>query len=352
MIIQPVIMSGGSGTRLWPMSRSASPKQFLKLVTQKTMFQETALRVDPAIDRQFANPVVIAGAKHGPIINDQFSDLGIQPSEVILEPLPRNTAAVAAVAATWTTQELGDALVLLMPADHHVGDPEAFRRCVSKAADAAKQGFITTFGIKATHPHTGYGYIETGGLIVDDVYQVAAFKEKPTADIATEYLAKGGFFWNGGIFLFKASAMLAEFDKHALGIKTAATKALDRSVRVGSARRLNESEFAQCRSDSIDYAIMEKTDKAAIIAPVEVGWRDIGSWSEVTTAVDDTKIFEVDGAKNNIIRSDKRFVSAIGVENLIIVSTDDAVLVARKDDAQSVRLVVDHLKAIGREDLL
>lgn len=350
MKIQPVIMSGGSGTRLWPMSRAARPKQFLKLVTDKTMFQETALRVQ-GDNGDFLDPVIIAGGKHGAIIAAQLAETGVTPAEIILEPCARNTAAVAAVAAAWAACRDEDALILLMPADHHIADAEGFRCAVEKGANAARNGYIVTFGIKPENPHTGYGYIHAGEKLFDSVYSVAAFKEKPKLETAKQYLEDGGYFWNAGIFLFSAKAMLSELEEHAPGIKKAATDALDASVMSGAARRLDEQVFSPCPSDSIDYAVMEKTAKAAIVAPVDVGWTDIGSWSEVSSQGDGENVAVING-ENNVIRTDGPFIAAAGVDDLIIIATGDAVLVARRDNAQDVRRLVEELKKRGREDLL
>jgi len=351
MKIQPVIMSGGSGTRLWPMSRASRPKQFLNLITDKTMFQETALRVSPALDPAFLNPVVIAGGKHGALITEQLNEIDIEPADIILEPCARNTAAVAAVAAAWVARGKEDALVLLMPADHHIADAEKFRKAVASGANAANEGYIVTFGIKPDNPHTGYGYIEAGDELFNAVYSVGAFKEKPDMATAQKYLDHGGYYWNAGIFLFKASAMLDELSKHAPDIKSTATDALRKSVMSGAALRLDETVFSECPSNSIDYAVMENTGKAAIVAPVDVGWTDIGSWSEVSSQEGNNNIIAID-CNNNVIRSDGPFIAATGVEDLIIIATGDAVLVARRDDAQQVRAVVEELKSRGREDLL
>lgn len=347
MKIQPVIMSGGSGTRLWPMSRAAKPKQFLKLVTDRTMFQETAERVAPQANDLFARPVVIAGAGHGAIITEQLEEIDIIPDEIILEPVPRNTAAVAAVAAAWVESQDDDALILLMPADHHIADAPAFRDAVIKASKAAEDGLITTFGIKPDRPHTGYGYIQAGETISDGVFTVAAFKEKPDAKTAQEYVDKGDFFWNAGIFLFRASAMLSELDALAPEIRAAATEALKNSVMSGAARRLDETTFSACPSDSIDYAVMEKTERAAVAGPINVGWSDIGSWSEVSAQTDKVNVIETGGGENIICTDDDVIVAAAGVDGLIIVATGDAVLVARKDNAQEVRAVVEELKKRG-----
>ncbi len=351
MKIQPVIMSGGSGTRLWPMSRKALPKQFLKLVTDRTMFQDTALRVCGKQDEGYRDPVVICGAGHGAIVAEQLAEIAIQPAEIILEPCPRNTAAVAAIAAAWVARGDEDALILLMPADHHIADDGGFRSAVTLGAKAAEAGNIVTFGIAAQTPHTGYGYIETGEQLFPSVYKAAAFKEKPDRETAERYIKDGRHYWNAGIFLYKASAMLDEMARYAPEIKAAAVNALEKSALSGGALRLDEAAFSACPSDSIDYAVMEKTDKAAIIAPVNVGWTDIGSWSEVASEDNSDNVICVNAA-NNIIRSDGPLIAAAGVEDLIIVATGDAVLVARRDNAQDVRAIVEELKKRGLQHLL
>lgn len=350
MKIQPVIMSGGSGTRLWPLSRSARPKQFLKLATDNTMFQETALRVRDASGR-FLDPIVIAGERHIDLVKEQLDMIAIQPAAVILEPCPRNTAAVAAAAAIWTDAHRDDALILLMPADHHIADAEGFRTAVAKGAEAAHQGHIVTFGIQPKTPHTGYGYIETGDAVADSVFSVAAFKEKPQRETAEGYLSKGGYFWNAGIFLFSPKAMISELSAHAAEVVEAAGKALKNASQSGDANLLDEKAFSACPSISIDYAVMEKTDKAAVVAPVDVGWTDIGSWSEVSAPHGDARII-AHNCEDIAIHSDGPTVAAIGVDGLIVIAADDAVLIARKDNVQEVRAIVEELKKRGRTDLL
>lgn len=350
MKIQPVIMCGGSGTRLWPLSRAARPKQFLKLATDKTLFQETVLRTHNA-DKAYLPPLIIAGAQHEAIVRAQLAEIGVAPADIILEPCPRNTAAVAAVAAAWTAQHDKDALVLMAPADHYIADAERFREAIAIGASAAAQGCIVTFGIKPDRPHTGYGYIQRGASLTDAAFRVAAFKEKPPLETARRYLEDGGFFWNAGIFLFDAGTMLGALETLAPEIKDAAVKALEHGAASDGARLLNEPAFAACPSISIDYAIMEKTDKAAVVAPVDAGWADIGSWSAVETGPQSENVISLN-VDNTIIRTDGPAVAAVGVEDLIIIATDDAVLVARRDNAEEVRAIVEELKKRGRDDLL
>lgn len=348
MKIQPVIMSGGSGTRLWPLSRRARPKQFLNLASDKSLFQETVLRLTDG-GENFAPPLIIGGKDHASIIEDQLKDIGVAPADIILEPCPRNTAAVAAVAAGWTQQHHPDAGVFLSPADHYVADAESFRKAIRQGAYAAQE-FIVTFGIEPDHPHTGYGYIECGEAVTGGVCRVAAFKEKPDAATAQGYLDSGGFFWNAGLFLFHPQTMLEEFERHAADIAAAAAQALTKASKNGAARLLDEDTFKKCPSISVDYAIMEKTGRAAVVPSVKIGWSDIGSWGEVKS--DDEAGHLLHNATNITIRSDGPIVGAIGVEDLIIVVAGDAVLVARRDNAQDVRALVEELKKRGREDLL
>lgn len=348
MKIQPVIMSGGSGTRLWPLSRRSHPKQFLNLVSDHSLFQDTVLRLSGDADL-FSSPLIIAGKDHAALVEKQLAQIGVKAADIILEPCPRNTAAVAAVAAAWTASENPDALALLAPADHHIEDTASFHSAIKDGAIAASNGRIVTFGIKPTHPHTGYGYIQSGDDYCKNVFEVAAFKEKPDRETAETYIANGSFYWNAGLFLFHADAMLTELDHHAGEISKAAKQSLEKCGTIGTAKILDNTIFSQCPSDSVDYAIMEKTDKAAIIAPVDIGWSDIGSWSEANSEDGDHVVAD---CQNLTIRSDGPMISAVGVEDLIIVATGDAVLVARKDSAQDVRKIVDELKRRGREDLL
>lgn len=346
--IQPVIMSGGAGTRLWPMSREARPKQFIALASDETLFQETARRVRPG--EGFLPPLVIAGARHAAHIAEQLGALGIAPAGIVIEPCPRNTAAVAAVAAEWVRAHSPGALALLLPADHHVADGDGFRRAVLSAATVAADR-IVTFGIKPAEPHTGFGYIECGAAIEGDVRAIAAFREKPDLETAKAYLAGGRHFWNAGVFLFNPGAMLGELAQHAPQISARALASLEAATRDGAVTLLDRAIFETCPSDSIDYAVMEKTKKAAVAGPLDIGWNDIGSWSAISGGGESDGVIAVD-AKNCLIRTEGPLVGVIGAEDLIVVATGDAVLVARKDRAQDVKKIVEALKARGRADLL
>ncbi|MGE0408945.1 MAG: mannose-1-phosphate guanylyltransferase, partial [Amphiplicatus sp.] len=327
------------------------PTQFLALAREKTLFQETAHRLAAAEHSPFASPLVIAGAGHVDHIRRQLAEIGVAPAAIITEPQPRNTAAVAAVAAAWTEETGADALVLLTPADHHVADPAGFRAAVEKGARAAAAGAIVTFGVQPTHPHAGYGYIERGAAIAPSVYGVAAFREKPDEKTAARYLASGAHYWNSGIFLFSARTMLAELKAHAPEIYAAARAALDRAERSGARIDLDKAAFESCPANSIDYAVMEKTAKAAVVGPVDVGWNDIGAWSALSPQMDAEKTVLID-AEGTLVRTDGPFVGVIGAADLIVVASEGAVLVARRDRAEDVKKLVEELKARGRDDLL
>ena len=349
-LVQPVIMSGGSGTRLWPMSRTAHPKQFLPLTGELTLFQQTALRFSGADAIEFLPPVVITGAAHASLVAAQLDEIGIAPADIIIEPSARNTAAVAAVAAAWTAKRQPGALTLLAPADHHVADAAAFRSSIAKGAPTASRGAVVTFGIVPTEAHTGFGYIETGAPVADGVSEVGAFREKPDRPTAEHYLTSGRHFWNAGIFLFSPETMIAELSAFAPAIVKEAVSAFNEASTEGSFCRLDPDIFAKCPSDSIDYAVMEKTARAAVVHPIDAGWSDIGAWTAIASG-EDARIAEIDCA-DVIIKTDGPFVGAIGVSDLVIVATKDAILVAPKSRAQDVRKIVDELKRRGREDLL
>lgn len=349
--IIPVIMAGGSGTRLWPMSRAAEPKQFQSLVSERTMLEETLSRV---AGDAFAGPVVIGGARHVDVIDRQ---LGGDDAQIVLEPFGRNTGPAAIVAALLGERRDKDALVLLLPADHHIADPQAFCEAVSRGAEAARDGYLVTLGISPDGPETGYGYIKAGNPLTDHVFKVERFIEKPRREVAERFLEEGGYSWNAGIFLFRASDLLAEAEAHAADMLTA-TKAAFTSARTeGRIIRLQEADFDKVPSDSIDYAIMEKTSRAAVVSPVTIGWNDIGSWAAVKAFAKGDAAGEgaiaIDCPNTLIKRTDDApHVSAVGLDGFVVVATKDSVLIVPENRAQEVKTIVETLKKDGRTDLL
>jgi len=354
--IYPVILSGGSGSRLWPMSRSKFPKQFLPMLGAKSLFIQTLERVGPAYG--FGAPLVVANEHHRFMVNEQAAKAGIELEAVVLEPVGRNTAPAVAVAALKVAELDPDALLLFLPSDHVILDTPGFHKAVSAAACAAKQDYLVCFGMTPSRPETGYGYIAEGGEIsgAKGARIIRAFKEKPDEETAIGYLEQGGYHWNSGMFMFAASTILAEFEKHQNAMLQACKKALESAEPDLNFLRMGEAEFEAVPADSIDYAIMEKTNKAAVL-PAEFGWSDVGSFS----ALADVQDADVDGnvsvgdvmnvaTKNCFIHGDGQLISTVGVEDLIIVATDDAVMVASKDQDQDVKKIVDRLKAENRPE--
>ncbi len=347
MAILPVIMSGGSGTRLWPASTDERPKQFHALGSSATMMQDTAARVKA---EGYLDPLIIGNHRHGVEVNEQLSAIGISPAEVILEPFGRNTAAVGVVAAAWAERNAPGALVLLMPADHVVANAEGFRAAVGRAAPAA-QNHIVTFGIQPEGPETGYGYIQSGEGLYDGAFAVRRFVEKPQRSVAEGYLAGGGYSWNAGIFLYSPALFLAEARRLCPAVVAAAISALDQARPIDGGTLLDPEAFAATPSEPIDVAVMEKTDKAAVV-PISVGWADIGSWSELwrhgaehATANHtrgDTMTVDTTGS---LLWSDGPSISVIGMVDIIVVATGDHVLVLPKDRAQEVKTIVERRKA-------
>ena len=346
--LQPVLLSGGSGTRLWPLSREAYPKQFLALAGDDTMLQATWQRVAGLAD---AAPIVVAGEDHRFLVAEQLRQIGAPTPAILLEPIGRNTAPAIAAAALQALRDGEDPLLLVLPSDHVVRDADAFRAAVRAAMPAAEQGALVTFGIMPDAPETGFGYIEAERG--EGVQRVLRFVEKPDAVTAQTYLDAGGYYWNSGMFLLRASRYLEELRKFRADIVGGAQAAFDAAQRDGDFIRLDKAAFAACPADSIDYAVMEKTD-AAMVLPVDIGWNDVGSWSALW------EVSEQDGDGNahhgDVISIDsrnsyayaRRMVALVGVDDLVVVETDDAVLVARKDRVQQVKDVVARLKAEQR----
>ena len=354
LTVHPVIMSGGAGTRLWPMSRKAYPKQLLPLETDRTMLQETALRVAGG---QFASPTIVCNDEHRFIVAEQLRATGITPRSIILEPVGRNTAPAAAIAALAAND---DAIILLLASDSAIAKPDAFHAAVETGARAAAGGALVTFGIPAPTPETGYGYVRQGAPLagIDGCFQVDRFVEKPDRKTAERYLTEGGYYWNSGTFMFSASKFLAELERFEPDMLDACRKALAAGANDLDFFRLDRDAFAQSPSISIDYAVMEHTDAAAVV-PADMGWNDVGSWAalwDIGNKNDDNNVTYGDiitqNVKNSYIRTDGRMAAVMGISDAVIIVTDDVVLVAGREDAQDVKSLVDRLESEGRTEHL
>ena len=354
MKIFPVILSGGSGTRLWPLSREHLPKQFLPLVGDKTMLQMTVDRLQGLPEIQ--PPIVICNEAHRFLVAEQLRQLDIEPTAIVLEPIGRNTAPAAAAAALVVEQQAGDNdLILILPADHVIDDVQRFQHSLKAGIEAASQGALVTFGIVPDAPETGYGYIKRAAG-EGEIFPVEQFVEKPDQPTAQAYLDNGDYLWNSGMFLFSAASYLDEIKQFVPDMLAACEQALQTATQDMDFTRLDKAAFSQCPSDSIDYAVMEHTDKAVVV-PMDAGWNDVGSWS----ALKDISLADTQGnvtlgdvlledTNNSYIRSTGRLVVAVGVDDHIVVETKDAVLVAHKDRVQDVKRVVEQLKALKRDE--
>jgi mannose-1-phosphate guanylyltransferase/mannose-6-phosphate isomerase len=349
----PVILSGGAGTRLWPLSREMYPKQLLALAGTQTMLQDTAARlagVGAALP-----PIVVCNEAHRFTVAEQLRALKIQPSAILLEPVGRNTAPAVALAALRALKIDPEAVLVVAPADHVIRDVAAFRLAADTAATLAQENKLITFGIVAHAPETGYGYIrrgEGGG----PAYPVAQFIEKPPLDVAQQFVASGDYYWNSGMFVFKASCYLKELGKFAPDILAACTAAWQAAKTDLDFVRVDQAEFAKCRSESIDYAVMERTTDAVVL-PLDAGWSDVGSWSSLFDALpadEDGNVLQGDvmthDTRDCYVHSTSRLVAAVGMEDHVIVETKDAILVAPKDRVQDVKELVASIKKLGRSE--
>lgn len=351
----PVVLSGGSGSRLWPLSRALLPKQFLPLVSERSMLQDTVSRLRGIPDA--TAPIVVCSNDHRFLAADQLQRIGVTALAQILEPEGRNTAPAVAVAAMAAVEHEPESIILVLAADHLIRNEEAFRATVQRALVQAEAGKLVTFGIVPDAPETGYGYIERG-VGSDGCFEVARFVEKPDASHAREFVDSGRFYWNSGMFMFGARRYLKELEKFRPDILKASRESWEARDQDLDFCRLGEQAFINCPSDSIDYAVMEKTRDASVVE-ADIGWSDIGSWSSLWQAnkADDagnvtSGDVHLEDVRDSYIRADSRLVAAIGVDDLIIVETADAILVTKKEHAQKVKNVTDALKAAQRDEYL
>lgn len=351
----PVLLTGGSGTRLWPLSRKLHPKQFLRLTDDHSLLENTVLRLSGAAE--IGPMLAVGGEDHRFIVAEHLRRVGHGDARIILEPQGKNTAPAAAVAALEVARAHGpDTLMMLCPADHVILDVPAFQQALAVAADAAEPGVMVTFGIRAERPETGYGYIKVGAEKAAGVFALERFVEKPDAATAQQYVDSGDYFWNGGMFVFRAQTLLDELARHAPELLAACEKAHAEAAEDGQFLRLNAQAFAACPEDSIDYAVMEKTSAAAVV-PLDCGWNDVGSWNfmQVVDKADAAgNVVHGDvilqNAEDTCVRAESRLVAAIGTQNLVIVETKDAVLVSHADQVQDVKTVVKQLQRQGRSE--
>lgn len=354
-MIVPVILSGGAGTRLWPLSRKLYPKQFLQLIDHSSLFQATLSRLEGLAD--VAGPLVVCNDAHRFLVAEQLREAGVDPMGILLEPIGRNTAPAAAVAALHIRGIMADAVMLLLPADHVIRDEKTFHDAVARGLTAAREGALVTFGIPPTAPETGYGYIKVEkGETAEDAWPVERFVEKPDSATAREYLDSGAYYWNSGMFLFRVDAYLEELGRHRPDILEASREALEGAGTDLDFVRLDRQALAACPEDSIDYAVMEHTDRARMV-PMDAGWNDVGSWSallDIGAHDGDGNVVSGDvlthNTRNSYIHAEDRLIATVGLENHVVVETADAVLVAARDQVQDVKQIVEQLRAQGREE--
>ncbi|MGH8278373.1 MAG: mannose-1-phosphate guanylyltransferase/mannose-6-phosphate isomerase [Gammaproteobacteria bacterium] len=351
----PVILCGGSGTRLWPLSRGQHPKQFLKLLGERSLFLQTVQRARAL--PEVSSLVIVGNEGHRFLILDEIAELGSVPAEILLEPVGRNTAPALAVAALHAERARPGALLLALPADHHIADEARFATAIERGRRAAAEGAMVVFGVTPTEPHTGYGYIRKGKRAGSDgLYHVGQFKEKPDRNTAADYVASGEYLWNSGMFLVRADVYLKELAEHAPDIARAAAQAAAGFERDGAFTHMGREAFTACRSESIDYAVMEHT-RAGALVELDAGWSDLGSWSSLRDAGkhgagDNVTHGDVllDDVSGSVVHSSGRLVAAVGLHDQVVVETPDAVFVAPLERAQDVKQLVAALKARGREE--
>lgn len=359
-MMYPIILAGGSGTRLWPLSRELYPKQLLELAGPHTMIQDTILRIRDL--NGMKPPIVICNEKHRFMVAEQLRQIGVTPEAIILEPVGRNTAPAVAVAALKAMADGEDPLILILPADHFIKNVQAFHQAVNTGAHFARQGHLITFGILPESPETGYGYIRKGPALpaadehLSSVSAIDRFVEKPDFETARHYVDSGEYLWNSGMFMFKSSVIWAELEAHVPDIASACQRAFKNGRADLDFLRLNHEAFESCPSDSIDYAVMEKTSRGAMV-PFQGGWNDLGSWEALWQIRDkdpDGNVVQGDvlthDVRQSFLHAGSRLVAAIGLEDHIVVETADAVLISPRARVQEVKALVDKLKAAGRDE--
>ncbi len=355
MSIIPVILCGGSGTRLWPLSRQLVPKQFLSVAGDNTLLQDTVIRL-AGLD--LAAPMLVCHEEHRFTVAGQLSNLDLDHQGIILEPVGRNTAPAAAIAAFEMLSRAEDPVLFVLPADHLILDPAALNQAVSKAAEGVQKGYLALFGVVPSAPETGYGYIRRGADLFTNLYRVDEFVEKPDHETACQYLANGDYLWNSGMFMFNAKDYLDALRTYSKDIYDICREAYQTLVREQEFAYLSEETFARCPSNSIDYAVMEHT-AAAVVVPLDAGWSDVGSWSSLWAIGDKDEHGNVlrgdvliEDTRNSYVHAEHRLVSTLGLDDLVIVDTPDALLVSAREKVEEVKQVVTRLEENGRPQSL
>lgn len=350
MTIIPIILSGGAGTRLWPLSWGDHPKQFLPLVSERTMIQETLLRLKGL---ELGSPIISCGEGHRFMVAQQIGEVSDKKPTIILEPMAKNTAPAIAAACCAAMKQDKDAVVVVLPSDHVIADVPAFQNAVKAAALNAEKGALVTFGIVPTFPATGYGYVKAAGAETDGAYTLERFVEKPCLEKAQEYLASGEYAWNSGMFVFKAGTFLDELKIHSPEMAALSIEAFEKAVVDTDFIRLDKEAFGKIKGDSIDYAVMEKTTKGKVVK-LNAGWDDVGSWSalyDISKKDENQNVVKGDvitlDTTSSYIRGGKRTIATIGLDDVVIVDSDDALLVAAKGKIQDVKKIAEQIKARG-----
>ena len=354
MQIIPVILSGGSGTRLWPLSRIQYPKQYLPLVGDHTMLQETILRLSEL--NNLADPIIVCNADHRFLVAEQFQQIDIKNPTILLEPVGRNTASAIAAAALQSLKTSDDAMLLVLPADHVIQDVEAFHQAINIASNQAQQGKLVTFGVVPTNANTGYGYIKSSKKNDSGAYNIEEFVEKPDFKTAKKYLDQGNYLWNSGMFMFKANTLIDELNIHSPDTVKLVSDAVNNATQDFDFIRLNKQAFESSPSDSIDYLLMEKSNNVVVV-PLDVGWNDVGAWSALyDIGVKDSSGNVLKGdvtlkdTTNSYIYASHHMVTTVGVDNLIVIDTPDATFIASQDKANEVKSIVESLQKKGRDE--